>query len=286
MVIQDIDNLFYKLNDALFVALAQKITTDHPNTQLYSPIFLREYERRESNLSELHLSVLCYSLGKLNITSNALSQRVLDYLDKTGYSMNRNFALYALSNKLLDSGRLEKLKDALKKSLKNSDKPSLIKQVSKFIFQMQHQDMKDESLMQEYQAAIKRLGIENDHYYYRVFNEDDNSEFTKKIQPLTMVKQSTPYTQEKLYQYLKKGGFEVELEPVVGSQRMDLRVEDLCIEVDGMYHQAKTEADLHRDKLFTEICSKHGLRYLSIKANIDDEWNSDCLVQVINKLQV
>lgn len=285
MLDKDTEEIFASLSDPLFALLVQKVAQDHPNIELFSPIFLKEYEKRH-NLTDKQFSVIIYSFGKMNVISESITKRTLDLLDKDNMVVSYNIALYALTNKLLDKSRIIKLCEDLKSRLEKTPSHKELKAASKIIFQFQNQGIDHSSLLEVFRKTINRLGFEQDTYFARVFRETDSQTDTMKAQPLSSVKQTTPYTQEKLFSSLKKGGFNVELEPVIGGIRLDLKVEDLCIEVDGMFHASKTEADLHRDKLYRDICDKNGLRYMAVKADVKDEWSSDTLLQILNKLKV
>lgn len=275
-----------QLSDRDYVQLIRKVTTDHPDPILLPKVFA-ENEHRQ--FSKIDLNDLIYSYGKIRYRSPAIDQKCLSIIRKReGRVFGHNFYIYAITHKILSPDDIETLKNQIKYHLNHLDLKSFeIKLISKLLNILKSQGDHPflEDLVKDYKGYLKRKNLEADQYLNRVFvGTNDIEDSHVSPQPLTSVRKVTPYLQDKLYHYLRKGGFNVELESPVGVRRMDLRVEDLCLEVDGIFHKVKRDTDEFRDAVHSDICAKAGLKYMSIYSHPDQDWKADPLLLILSKL--
>lgn len=272
-----------------FIFLVQKIIKGHPDFQNFREPFKEEYLRRKDELPSHSKHILLYSFGKIGLVTPCLVEEAKKYIDNPNSEPHSflNALIYGVSTSSIENSYFPKIENRMVSLLKSKLDLTIMKSISKGIHLLQSVNYPTEQIMKHYINAIVELGLEADQYLTRLLDPSQLKELNQDSkEKLESIKQNSPYLQSKLAYYLAKGGFKVELEPLLGNSRVDIKVEDVCIEVDGQFVKANINNQLNkmRDEKNLEECQKAGLRYLVLHTKPDEDWKSDKMLPILNLL--
>lgn len=272
--------------DSSFVFLVQKMCKDHPNHLVLREPFRIEWEKRANTISPRIRHLVLYSLGKIGLITPELIKLSEECLKSDEPHTFLNAAIYNLSGSLATDEQKEEIKDKCILILDTDNNERVTKSISKVISLLQSITFPIDDLLEKYRSHLIRNNYTKNSYLTRVLPSEEQ-EITVMPVPIESVKSVSPYLQSKLAYYLTKGGFNTQLESLVGNYRVDLLVEDLCVEIDGVHTKASIYnklTELRNQNLQTECASKN-LRYLVIDTAVEHEWKADSILCVLDHLK-
>ena len=268
------------LSNGNFIYFFQKIIQDHPDSELFKEPLMRNWEKRSHSIDKSLKYRMLYSFGKFGIKTTELEELANECLASNDPFYFITGSIYMLSIGLAKDMHIELIVKRCLEFLSTDISNLAIKDMSKILSLLQSLDLPSPELLTAYEAVLKSRDLLSDTYLIRSLPS------RATVQPLSTVKQQTPYMQSKLAYYLTKGGYHVELEAPLGKLRVDIVVEDVAIEVEGtLSFSSNQKVSDGKMRAYQQEALKHNKRFLVIETQSKDEWSSDSVLKVLRLLR-